>query len=189
LIPIKKGEEEGGMEELSFQVKLDEKDYRALRYWSMYGSSSGKMRLLLCVFIILDLLLLSFLVRKTEYGLFMFLLGIASLVIIVYLVLSPIAIYFQARSIYHSDQFLQQNQKYDLSNQEGIVIATESSNARIKWDQVVKLAGNKKYFYIFTAKNKALIIPKKALEASEQVADFVGMFQSNIPSKRMKIKI
>jgi 5-bromo-4-chloroindolyl phosphate hydrolysis protein len=177
------------MEELSFQVKLDEKDYLALRYWSMYGSSSGKMRLLLCVFIILDLLFLSFLVRKTEYGLFMFLLGIASLVIIVYLVLSPIAIYFQARSIYHSDQFLQQNQKYDLSNQEGIVIATESSNARIKWDQVVKLAGNKKYFYIFTAKNKALIIPKKALEASEQVADFVGMFQSNIPSKRMKIKI
>lgn len=167
---------------MNITFKLDEKDYISFNYW--YGRRSIIFVNAFYAFLIMTVLflLLGLPNKKFETVTDIVLL----LVLILFLVYFNTGVYFRSKKIFASDAFLQQEQTYNITS-ESISVTTERSSATINWDEVYSFTESKDCFYIFIAKNKAYLLPKRCLdEAATQELRQLAIV--NMPAKKVRLR-
>lgn len=167
---------------MNIVFKLDLKDYIGFNYW--YGKRSIIFVNAFYAVLILTILflLLGLPNKKFEIVMDMVLLLVLSL----FLVYFNTSIYFRSKKLFASDAFLQKEQTYNITS-ESISVSSERSNAIIKWDEVYSFRESKEAYYIFIAKTKAYLIPKRFLDdaAAQELRQLVT---SNLPPKKVKLR-
>lgn len=56
-----------------------------------------------------------------------------------------------------------------ILSEEDIVLKTEASEAVMKWDAILKTGASRMSYFLYTARNQALIIPKGCLSEENEV--------------------
>lgn len=171
-------------DDISFSIKLELKDYRNFNFSYLYGGAKGKMYIIVAILILFGCAY--YLKYLINYGKELTLLNVLlPFLPVVYFVLMPILIFFQSKNIFKSDKLLSNEQNYSFNN-DGFTISNDSLNAKISYDKIFLARENKNYLFIFTAKNKAFIIPKK--DITKQVVKIKRLLFDNLEKKKLKLK-
>jgi hypothetical protein len=144
-------------DDIAFTFKLELKDYRNFNFSHIYGNASGKLTLfsLLNISICCIVYFIYLIIYRNEVTVFY-------LIVPLIIFLLPALMFFQSKKIFESDKLLSSEQNYSV-NEEGFTISTESSKTKISWDKIFKVKEDKNYLFIYIARNKAFILPKKNL--------------------------
>src|SRR6218665_3467647 len=100
------------------------------------------------------------------------------------LVLMLLAIWFSAKKAFSNDRGIQAESEY-VFNASGLFRSSDSSNARLFWSYLYKVAESKKTLFIYFAPAKAYIIPKRHL-TKEQLALIRNFLHKGLSAKPKK---
>jgi hypothetical protein len=144
---------------IRFQTKIDLSEYRKLLYILSYSNP---------IFIYLHVIgfgiflsSLFFEITGDWYGYF-------SVLFLLYL---PIAIYRNANTNYKATKAIHETLKYE-ANVEGVSVTGETFNTTMQWGTFHKARELKDWFLLYTNKQIAMLIPKKAFGSPQEVGIF-----------------
>ena len=86
----------------------------------------------------------------------------------------PIGIFRSANSNYLSTKVLHEPVTYEFSYDK-FTIAGETFNSTFQWRSLYKVTELKSWFLLYTSKQMAMLIPKKAFSAAEDIEEFRAM--------------
>lgn len=145
-----------------FEIKLNLKNYRDFNFYHFYKNFKSLLFLLCIPIIIIGLPIMSYYYIKTS-DLFLLLLLVTDLVLAIFLfILLPLSILINSQLFFNNDNFLQEKQSFIVS-EEKILIKTISSEVNIYWKKTFKTVETKNYFFIYSTKAKAFILPKEQI--------------------------
>jgi hypothetical protein len=167
-------------DDITFSFKLDLKDYRNYNLFYFYGGVRRKITLffLLCISNFSIIYFIYLMIYRNETTVFY-------LIAPFFLFLLPALILFQTKTIFKSDKLLSSEQHYTV-NDKGFTIKNDFSNAKISWDKIFSVKEDRNYLFIFIARNKAFILPKKNM--TRYVVKIKKLLFDNLEKKKLKIK-
>lgn len=90
----------------------------------------------------------------------------------------------KSKRIYATDKLLAQQQDYTISR-DGVRMEMESGAGTVKWDELYKASETRDAFYLFLAKNKALLIPKRSFTEASQSDQFKEISAGQLPPAKL----
>lgn len=143
---------------IKFQTKINLPEYRQLLFLISYSNS---------VFIYLHIIAI---------GMFFFVLlngkgewfGYFGIIFVLYL---AIAIYRNANSNFKTTKTLHETLSYEF-NLEGVTVIGQTFNSTIQWNSFHKVREFKKWFLLYTNKQIAMLIPKRAFNSPSEMESF-----------------
>ncbi len=164
---------------IKLNIQLTENDYIKFNYW--YSRVTLLAFNVSYSILITLLVILTFLVPKNAP------INILLIVILIgFLMYFYAAIYFRSKKIFASDAFLHREQAYEITP-DAITVSSERSHAIIKWDEIYQFIESKEYLYIFIAKNKAFLLPKRVIDDAA-VTELCQLATANMPAKKLKLR-
>lgn len=85
----------------------------------------------------------------------------------------------KSKRVFNSNKQLGKQQIYGLSST-GIEVKTESGSGVIPWANIYKFVESNTGFYLYTGKQRALVVPKKVLKKPEEIVLFRRLVQENV---------
>lgn len=165
-------------------IKLSFKDYLLLNYWYTYRKFSFRLATFLGIVYMPSLIFaVTFIIDDVDSLIPMYL--IWGFVFIFFLAIVPVGIYVQSRRSFSTDKLIQLEYKYSFGP-EGLTSRSDSSNAKVTWDQVFQIYDIEQYLYIFVARAKGIIIPKAKIV--DQYGDVIRIISENAAEKLKKGK-
>lgn len=152
---------------IQFSIKLSLKDYRNFNLWHVFRSSNPWLLLVSCIIILAGSPFLLAFYLKSRDTVLLVAFVIAMTLIFFLLLMMPVALIVSAKSAYNSNKSLREEQRF-AADEQMVDLQTDSSTARVAWKDLYKAAESRRYFFLYAARNQALIIPKEQL-GPEQV--------------------
>lgn len=164
---------------LKSPIKLNFKDCLLFNYWHTYRKFSFRLALFLGLVFMPSLLFAVTLITDGEVSLIpMYILW--GFVYLFFLVIVPTGIYLQSRRAFSTDKLIQLEYQYSFGP-EGLTSESDSSSAKVMWNQVFQIYDIEQYLYIFVARAKGIIIPKAKI--GEQYSDVIRIISENAEEK------
>ncbi|MBC9825400.1 hypothetical protein GLO26_06100 [Carnobacterium inhibens] len=114
-----------------------------------------------------------------------------ALIFLVMIALGTMLVYFlfkhRARKEYKSDPASNKEKLYVI-NEEGIVYSIEGSSAQYRWKDFRKVQEYKDMLIFYVAPQRAILIPIRLFESSEDVEKVKELTQENVDSKSIKFE-
>jgi hypothetical protein len=171
-------------EGIKFKVNLSLEDYRNFNYSHIYSGNKGRFIIIVnALLLIFSLLLIPSALYNGEQ--IPMTAWIALFMPFLYLIILPVMIFFSTKRAFKTDKFLSEEQNYAINNQ-NIEITTVSSKVNIGWDKIYLIKERKNYIFVYIARTKALIMPKRNM--IDSLNNIKKIYADNIDKKKLKIK-
>ncbi|MBM7587638.1 hypothetical protein JOC86_004212 [Bacillus pakistanensis] len=92
----------------------------------------------------------------------------------------------RVRKEYKSDQLIKNQITYRISD-EGIHQKNGRSNAYFEWGNIISAHEHKELFLLYISKNKAVVLPKRYFNSSEEISSFKKVVGKNVLTKKVKM--
>ncbi len=168
---------------IKLSVQLTENDYIKFNYW--FSRRTLLTINLFYAFLIISMLL-SVVLGLAEKDKVM-LPVIASFILILLGLYFNIGLYFRSKKIYASDALIQKAYSYTITP-EYVLIESDSSNSIINWNDLHSVVEAKNYFYIFTGRNKALMLPKRLFAGDAAITELRQLATANMPAQKVRVR-
>ena len=144
-----------------FQVKLELSEYRKLLYRLTYVRPA-----IIFVHFLGGSLSITYAINgELDWFLYFFLF---------FILFIPISVYRAANSNYKSSKALHQMITYDIT-EDTITASGETFNSTVTWSSLYKTREFTDFILLYTSKNVANIIPKRAFESDQQLKNFLSL--------------
>jgi hypothetical protein len=181
LVSLEDEKMKSDMKELKVSVELKADDYK---YFAYHFNKRKFTILTVLYFILIDtnLYFLSLTGIRDAYlraGISL-LVSIVTSILVWFILFGTVS--WKANRIYKSKNNLKQKQVYTFKD-DGLYLASQTNNGRVKWSDIFKVEEGKNGFYIYIAKNRAFIIPKSAFGGGAYVEYFKGILKASIGNR------
>ncbi len=167
-------------ERITLTTQLTRRDYRNFGFFLLY--SGWRLWLQITIFVVMSSLIGYHIWSRDSFDFMENYLWLAFLLGLAYV---PLAVSVKAKRYFETDKLLSEEQHYTISPQ-GIEIASLSANARLSWEKVHVIRESRESFFIFIARNKAFIVPKR--NAVGRVNAIRSLFGNNLDAKKLKLR-
>ena len=162
---------------ITARVKINQKELRAYLFYATFHSFQGALS------IILGLLTIAagifYLTQGNQNGIFFFLMAA------VFFIVQPLMIMLQAK-MQSKHTVFQQETNYEFDEkalrawQEGV------EPASVTWENLYRVVKNGQYYFIFTDKYRANIVPAESFTNEGGAAEFDRLIQRILPKEKKK---
>lgn len=163
---------------IQFQVQLKEKDLYAFTMYHSYHSQQGILSIVIALFAFFA----AYTTRNTVESSYTFLYIIFGIVFLVYI---PVTLKMRAKVQMKGTGPLQSKLLYKIDDT-GITATLNEESAILPWKQVYKIAGNKKYIYVYSNKVHAYIFPADQMDG--QYEKIKEIAKKNLEKYRFALK-
>ncbi|HYC87132.1 MAG TPA: YcxB family protein [Chryseosolibacter sp.] len=143
---------------IRFQTRVELADYRKLVFRQTYSNP---------VYILINLVCVGTLIYNSVQGVN----NLTTVFVIVFLFYMPIMLFFKARSNYKASKALHEMILYEITP-ETITIKGPSFDSVLQWRSLYKVGELRDWFLLYTSKQMAMLLPKKAFPSAADVARF-----------------
>jgi len=106
----------------------------------------------------------------------------------IFLVYTPIVLYFNAKNAYNNDKLMQEEVTY-LINEKGFKTNSSYGSSDITWDKIYGATLNKKFITINPAKARGYILPGRFFKDVSEMRKLGDLLKKVLPKGRVKGKI
>jgi hypothetical protein len=171
----------GPVVEIEVEVTLH--DYLEFNWWHSFRSRSGRAQTaaFACVAIVSAALAVHApdLPRKVALG------AIAALMVVSWVVFRVIGRAMAARA-YQSNMLLRKTHRLTISPG-GVTTESSAGSAHVDWSHFWRAYERPGAFYLYTATNMALTLPKRCFESEEQMERFREIVRAGVVAERCRV--
>jgi len=168
---------------ISFDVTLTLDDYRRFNFAYLYTGLRGVMTIAFGLsFLIGSIILVPSAISRGGSNAYTG--WVMVFVAIYFLIFLPFSIFLRTKRMFESDKFLSEPQHYSVEA-DGLEVTSASSKTILAWDKIFSVRESKNYIFMYLARTKALIIPKKNI--GEELDFFIRILLERIDRKKIKI--
>ena len=161
---------------IEFDITLSQKDMYRFNLYQTYTGFQGWFSIVAAILFVAA----GIIYGKTNmmYGIFYVVCGV---ILLVYL---PIGLYLRSKRRFMTTDSLKKPLHYQVG-EEGIMVSREEEHATLPWEQVYKIAANKKQVLIYSNRVNAFVIPREQL--GEQYRPLTELAVGKLPKYRVKV--
>lgn len=164
---------------LEFDITLSPKDMYHFNLYQAYTGFQGWFSILVSILV--------FVVAGVTYGsvepLYSVLYVLFGIIFLLYL---PVSLYLRSRQRFLTTESLKKPLHYQIG-ENGITVSQDEENAELLWEQIYKMAADKKQVLIYSSRINAFVIPKEQLGENYQM--LAALAEKKLPKYRLKMKV
>lgn len=164
---------------VEFDITLSQRDMYRFNLYQTYTGFQGWFSIVVSILV--------FVVAGVTYGnvelLYSLLYVLFGIIFLIYL---PVSLYLRSKQRFATTDSLKKPLHYQVG-EKGIMVSQGEESAELPWEQIYKMAANKKQVLIYSSRINAFVIPKEQLGGSYQ--PLAEMAAEKLPKYRLKMKV
>ena len=158
-------------------VKINQKELRAYLYYATYHSFQGVLSIILGLFTIAAGIF--YFTQGNKNGIFFFLMAA------VFFIVQPLMIMLQAK-MQSKHTVFQQETNYEFDEKELRAWQEGVDKASVTWENLYRVVKCGQYYFLFTDKYRANILPAASFTSENGAAEFDRLIQRILPKEKKK---
>ena len=162
---------------ITAKVKINQKELRAYLYYSTYHSFQGILSIILGLFTIGAGIY--YFTQGNKNGIFFLLIAA------VFFIVQPLMIMLQAK-MQSKHTVFQKETNYEFDEKELRAWQEGVEKASVTWEKLYRVVKSGQYFFIFTDKYRANIVPAASFTSENGAEEFSRLIQRILPAEKKK---
>ena len=162
---------------ITAKVKITQKELRAYLYYSTYHSFQGILSIILGLFTIAAGIF--YFSQGNKNGIFFLLIAA------VFFIVQPLMIMLQAK-MQSKHTVFQKETNYEFDEKELRAWQEGVDKASVTWDNLFRVVKNGGYYFIFTDRYRANIVPAASFTSEGGAAEFDSLIRRTLPKEKKK---